>query len=433
MCERTSMIIRSALSARGGHTLYRGRVPGRIRPLSLSFEGEGSCLTRIDKIISSDLATRDTRSNRRLRREQSHSLPTVSMTDFLQEIIAPTTPSPFVGWIAMLIAIVAFGSFAAPAKSKRVVDANVHPLVYQTYKSFWCFATSWLVLLIPGVKFSFTPFALLSALFWVPGGWMAIASVQYAGLAVSQATWSSVIVSVCFVSGIALFKEPVQSWPLAGAGIAGMIVSIAGMAVFSDPSRAKRRAAKLYAASGQGDGGEAGAASHSGGCGAAAEATAPQQSQAAPHDNPKRVPLLSGSGGGLLSDDGSINQQSPPPPAWAVVLNAVSAAETAAAAATVSNSTATATTTTAASASEGCVCCGGKLSNRGIGMCLAVGCGLWGGSLPTPLKLAERSSPNVPVGFEFVTSFGISVAAVTAAVNAQWAQTLSTGHTPFHS
>ena len=107
---------------------------------------------------------------------------------------------PFIGWCAVLVAIVCFGSFAAPAKTKRVVDANVHPLVYQTYKSIWCFLTSWLVLLIPGVHFAFTPYALLSALFWVPGGWLAIASVQYAGLGISQATWSSFIVVVSFVS-----------------------------------------------------------------------------------------------------------------------------------------------------------------------------------------------------------------------------------------
>ena len=62
------------------------------------------------------------------------------------------------------------------------------------------------------------------------------------------------------------------------------------------------------------------------------------------------------------------------------------------------------------------VCCCIRLSNRSIGFLLAMGCGLWGGSLPTPLKLAERATPDVPVGFAFVTSFGISVAIVTACV-----------------
>ena len=33
---------------------------------------------------------------------------------------------PLVGWLAVLTAVVCFGSFAAPAKTKKVVDANVH-------------------------------------------------------------------------------------------------------------------------------------------------------------------------------------------------------------------------------------------------------------------------------------------------------------------
>ena len=109
------------------------------------------------------------------------------------------------------------------------------------FGAFWRLAC----VLIPGVHFAFTPYALLSALFWVPGGWLAIASVQYAGLGISQATWSSFIVVVSFVSGIAIFHEPVQSWPVAAVGLLGMVVSIAGMAFFSDPARAQRRAAKL--------------------------------------------------------------------------------------------------------------------------------------------------------------------------------------------
>ena len=58
------------------------------------------------------------------------------------------TLDPAVGWCAVAIAVASFGSFAVPAKCFAARAADVHPLVYQTYKSFWCFATSWLVLLI---------------------------------------------------------------------------------------------------------------------------------------------------------------------------------------------------------------------------------------------------------------------------------------------
>ena len=99
-----------------------------------------------------------------------------------------STTDQIAGWVAVAIAIAGFGSFAAPAKTSAVRAARVHPLVYQTYKTFWCFVTSWLVLLIPGVRFRFTPFGLLSAASWVPAGIMAITSVNYAGLALAQAT-----------------------------------------------------------------------------------------------------------------------------------------------------------------------------------------------------------------------------------------------------
>ena len=69
--------------------------------------------------------------------------------------MAAQADDAFLGWLCVLVAIVCFGSFAAPVKTKRVKEANVHPLVYQTYKSFWCFATCFLVLLIPSVREGF--------------------------------------------------------------------------------------------------------------------------------------------------------------------------------------------------------------------------------------------------------------------------------------
>ena len=328
------------------------------------------------------------------------------MALLLVQLFAPTVPDPFVGWCAVLTAIMAFGSFAAPAKTTTVVAANVHPLVYQTYKSFWCFATSWLVLLIPGVTFTYTPYALLSALFWVPGGWMAIASVQYAGLAISQATWSSFIVMVSFVSGIAVFHEPVQSWPVAASGLLGMVVSITGMAFFTDPARAQaRRAAALLAVAAAGDDAARVATEGDAGGGLAA----PQHQLVHPQQtlplSVKRVPLLASSGeirsDGEASDSPALPAESIGPrggfPAASINDNGLE-------------------TTAAASASSALCCCCPRPSDRWIGFALAVGCGLWGGSLPTPLKLAERATPNVPVGFSFVTSFGVSVAIVTALV-----------------
>lgn len=49
-------------------------------------------------------------------------------------------------------------------------------------------------------------------------GVAAIVAIQAAGLAVAQALWSGLSVFVAFVWGVAMFREPVASLPLAVAG-----------------------------------------------------------------------------------------------------------------------------------------------------------------------------------------------------------------------
>ncbi len=56
---------------------------------------------------------------------------------------------------------------------QAVVEANVDPLVYQTWKTTVFFTTSWLVLTYN--LFTFTPWGLLTGLLWVPGGCLMIA------------------------------------------------------------------------------------------------------------------------------------------------------------------------------------------------------------------------------------------------------------------
>ena len=71
------------------------------------------------------------------------------------------------GWVAALIAALAYGSFGVPVKATKHID--VHPLVLQSYKTFVMFATCWLVTLL-GVEVGFTKWGLLSGLLWVVGG-----------------------------------------------------------------------------------------------------------------------------------------------------------------------------------------------------------------------------------------------------------------------
>ena len=50
-----------------------------------------------------------------------------------------------IGWIAVLIAVIGFGSYAVPIKDQAANSVDVDPLVMQSYKSLMCFVTSRLV------------------------------------------------------------------------------------------------------------------------------------------------------------------------------------------------------------------------------------------------------------------------------------------------
>jgi hypothetical protein len=161
------------------------------------------------------------------------------------------------GWIAAIVSCVSFGSFAVPIKSPTCQRIDVDPLVFQTYKTAMCLLTSWLVLLLPlpsgqtqgdeshdnqsqgiqhqHVGFYFTPWGIISGLFWVPAGVAAIYAVKNAGLAVSQGLWSSIIVMVSFTWGIFIFQEQVKSIFGSIVSVFLMIVGLWGMSFYSSP------------------------------------------------------------------------------------------------------------------------------------------------------------------------------------------------------
>ena len=135
----------------------------------------------------------------------------------------------FAGWINALISCVAFGSFAVPIKCNSAQKCSIDPLAFQTYKTAVCLLTSvwiptkmevlqqesdnqvadatresaswWWLRRLAVLYYNFTPWGIVSGLFWVPGGVAAIYAVQNAGLALSQGLWSSIIVLVAFTWG----------------------------------------------------------------------------------------------------------------------------------------------------------------------------------------------------------------------------------------
>lgn len=130
--------------------------------------------------------------------------------------------------------MLAFGSFGVPIKSDAAVSVDIDPLVFQSYKTFMCFITSWLVLLA-GEEFVFSPWGIVSGLFWVPGGVATIYAVKSAGLAIGIGIGSSFIVLVSFVWGIFIFDEHVHSRFGACVAIASLMLGLFGMSYYSSP------------------------------------------------------------------------------------------------------------------------------------------------------------------------------------------------------
>lgn len=140
------------------------------------------------------------------------------------------------GWVSAFIGMLAFGSFGVPVKSKMAKSLNIDPLVMQSYKTGMCFVTSWLFLLVRGEAVTFTPWGIVSGLFWVPGGVATIYAIKTAGLAVGIGVGSSFIVLVSFTWGIFFFDEHVHSRYQACSAVACMLCGLAGMAYYSAPT-----------------------------------------------------------------------------------------------------------------------------------------------------------------------------------------------------
>jgi len=143
------------------------------------------------------------------------------------------------GYLAVLGANIFFGSFGVPIKSKKVTEAQVDPVIYQAYKSFAVFASSWLVLLY--VDFYFTWWGFVGASMWVPNGILAIISIRMIGLGAGQGIWSGLTVWVSFVWGATLLGEAVQSWAAAVVALILLAVGIMGVAWVNDSKNRRLR------------------------------------------------------------------------------------------------------------------------------------------------------------------------------------------------
>ncbi|CAK0748964.1 hypothetical protein CVIRNUC_001874 [Coccomyxa viridis] len=132
------------------------------------------------------------------------------------------------GILAGIGSAISFGSFGVPIKCKQIMDAKVHPFVYQIYKSSVCFLTSFIVLAWNWPA-KFTWWGTVGAAIWVLNGVCAIMAIQKCGLGIAQTTYSALSIFVAFIWGAFIFHEDIKSLPMAVVGLVLMAIGFAGL------------------------------------------------------------------------------------------------------------------------------------------------------------------------------------------------------------
>jgi hypothetical protein len=124
------------------------------------------------------------------------------------------------------------------------MDIDVHPLVFQTYKTFVLFAMSWIVLFL-GEEAKWTWHGIFAGFLWVSGGSFGILGIRNAGMAVAVGTWASVMVLINFFWGILIFQEPINSFPRTCVAFGALICGLVGMSKFGTDSKVRRLEVEL--------------------------------------------------------------------------------------------------------------------------------------------------------------------------------------------
>eukprot|EP00536_Pseudo-nitzschia_multiseries_P017949 jgi/Psemu1/321262/estExt_fgenesh1_pm.C_19690001 len=134
------------------------------------------------------------------------------------------------GWVAAFVAAASYGTYGVPIKHTKKLD--IHPLVFQSYKTFVMFVTCWGVKFL-GEEIAFTRWGLLSGFMWVVGGCGGIYAIRMAGLAIAVGTWASIMIMINFFFGILLFQEPVYDIWGTLCSFLLLIVGLLGMSHYS--------------------------------------------------------------------------------------------------------------------------------------------------------------------------------------------------------
>lgn len=130
------------------------------------------------------------------------------------------------------------GSYIVPFKTKKVVDLNLDPIVFQLYVTVGVFLSSFIVIpFFPynktiadssdaGTEFEFSPLAAAGGAMFVVSVVASFSAVQLIGLSVAQGVWSGVALLVSFLWGVVGFGEEPLDWYMTAGGIMVLAIGV---------------------------------------------------------------------------------------------------------------------------------------------------------------------------------------------------------------
>eukprot|EP00732_Lithocolla_globosa_P004096 Lithocolla_globosa_v1_NODE_3602_length_1625_cov_25.538217.p1 type:complete len:347 gc:universal NODE_3602_length_1625_cov_25.538217:419-1459(+) len=131
------------------------------------------------------------------------------------------------GYLAVVGAVVFFGSFAVPMRSLK--SYAIPPMVFQVYFSGSVSLTTLLVLTYNPFVWSW--WGVAGGALWTVIQPFAFMAVNWVGISVGQSTWSGITILVSFLWGLLFFNEEITSLPLCLTGIAILAFGIAMISV----------------------------------------------------------------------------------------------------------------------------------------------------------------------------------------------------------
>lgn len=107
------------------------------------------------------------------------------------------------------------GSYPAAIKLPSVMEVQAHPVIFQSYKSFWVFVTGWIFVLGNALSgrspvFEFTWWGVVATAAWIPSGLCTIYAVPRLGVGLTMVISTGTAATMSFLAFWLLFGEQMR-------------------------------------------------------------------------------------------------------------------------------------------------------------------------------------------------------------------------------